>query len=177
MEIHKGDIWDLKDDHAICIPTNLGWRKSNGTNVMGRGLAKQACLRYSNLPTVIGTQYRRRSRQTNLNENPPVFRSIMPDGVELIFLPTKRLREPAFLSWKQDADVQLIRKSLTTLKEKHIGKTAKPKIAIPLVGAGNGHLSPAIVEAVIQEMLGSEKNVTLVLYVGLRARQRESKKK
>jgi len=163
MEIHKGNIWSLRKDHAIVIPTNMGWKK-DGTNVMGRGLAKQAAERYRGLPKLLGKEYGIAGAfgLMKANNDPPVVRTQEPDGVELIFVPSKKLVIPAYLSWKEKADLALIRKSLEKLKRIHLGRTRKPKIAIPLIGTGNGQLPKSLVDDLIHELFVKEEKVTLV---------------
>lgn len=169
MEERKANIWDLADDHAIVIPTNIGWTKL-GENTMGRGLAKQAAKKFPNLPKVLGERYKyihsRRSRtdEPGVNDKPPVL-IVRPDSRhELVFLPTKKLISPAYLSWKQPSDLHLIAKGLHYLKDNTMAQLKKPRVAIPLVGAGNGKLDKKAVEATIKNILGDLDNVTLVIF-------------
>ena len=169
MEEKTINIWDLGQDHAIVIPTNIGWTK-DGNNVMGRGLAKQAAKRYPNLPQVIGERYkmlhsgRTRLGKPSVNENPPVFIIRVPGDFELVFLPVKKLVRPAYLSWKNPADLQFIAKGLHYLRDNTIAKLKKPRLAIPLVGSGNGRLDKKAVRLTIERILGDLDNVTLVIF-------------
>lgn len=145
MEKKKGNIWDFFRDHAIVIPTNIGWTKA-GENVMGRGLAKQAAKRFPDLPKVLGKKYqiihtgRCRTRYPSVNDKPPVLIVRPNDKFELVFLPTKKLVRPAYLSWKQPSDLRFIAKGLHYLRDYTLTQLKKPRLAIPLIGAGNGKL-------------------------------------
>ena len=50
MQTANGDIWNVEPKDAwIVVPTNVGWKR-DGSNVMGAGLAKQARLKFKQLP-------------------------------------------------------------------------------------------------------------------------------
>jgi len=172
MEVRTCNIWDLKETHAICIPTNLGW-KADGSNVMGRGLAKQAARRFRKLPKFIGESYR--TIQTkfhtgvsdkSINQLAPII-SITINETELIMIPSKKLVKPAYLSWKQKSDERLISRALWHFRDKILAdEFHRMFFAVPLVGAGNGQLDEELVESIIKSILGDVSGVELIKWNG-----------
>ena len=189
MREKKCNIWILDGTHAIVIPTNMGWR-GDGRNIMGAGLAKQAKKRCGDVSLIVGEfyrNYRRSWTHESMNMRPPVFSavfkregkgpdsSLVPiskeatkelgkyDWVEMIFVPTKKLIKPAYLSWKPNAELRIVRRSLRRLKKI---KTLRSKIAIPLVGAGNGKLKEEAVVMSVRQLLGDDDRFTLVFPSG-----------
>ena len=81
------------------------------------------------------------------------------DWIEMVFVPSKKLIKPAYLSWKRSADLRMVRRSLRRLKKI---QTLRSKIAVPLIGAGNGQLNADVVEASIKEILGDDDRFTIV---------------
>jgi len=140
------NIWDLHSTHWIVIPTNIGW-KSNGDNVMGAGLAKQAALKYPDLPKFYG-DYCQEDMEASAVIAYPEFK--------LIMFPVKELnRNHPHLSWKQDASLPLIEKSAKELS------IFPGNIAIPMVGCGAGNLKEEEVLPVLERYL-SKDNFILV---------------
>jgi len=172
MKTRICNIWDLKDTHAICIPTNLGWR-TDGTNTMGRGLALQAARRFRKLPRFIGSSYRQIQTKfhtgisdLSINQLAPIISTIVRD-TELIMIPSKKLIKPAYLSWKQKSNPRLISKALWHLREKISNdEFYRMFFAVPLIGAGNGELTEEWAEGVIVSILGDVPGVELVKWDG-----------
>jgi len=172
MQIRTCDIWDLKETHAICIPTNLGW-KNDGSNVMGRGLAKQAARRFRKLPKFIGNSYRQIQTkfhtgvsEISINQLAPIISTIM-NGTELIMIPSKKLVKPPYLSWKQKSDARLISRALWHLREDILGdKFHRMFFAVPLIGAGNGQLSDELSQSIVESVLGNVPGVELIKWNG-----------
>jgi hypothetical protein len=141
-----GDIWFWhKIGHYIVIPTNAGW-KSDGTNVMGIGLAKQAAEKYSNLPSRYGKFCK------------DCYPYAFIEDMRLILVPTKRLNiAHPYLSWKNDSDYDYIKEGLqwmnsnlymcTQVKEE--GKS----IYVPILGTGGGNLELNSVKHLMDEIL------------------------
>lgn len=169
MKIKNVNIWELKETHVICIPTNLGWNNAT-ENVMGAGLAKQAKKRYPKLPKHLGMKYHHVQmrfhvgvREKSINEDPPIIRFIMPDGVELAMLPSKKLVKPPYLSWKQKSNIQLIAKGLHRFRSLVENDFFEHMFfAIPLIGAGNGGLSEELVKVTLRRIVGDLPEVTFV---------------
>lgn len=115
-----GDIWDF-DCNVRCIPTN-GFVKKNGQAVMGAGLARQAALRYPDLPYILGTMI-------GMGGN-----RIYQLRHDLMSFPVKRV-------WWEEANKLIILDSteqLLTLADKI---SSWKTIALPRVGCGNGKLN------------------------------------
>ena len=134
-----GDIWKWLDDGChLVIPTNIGWRM-DGSNVMGAGLAKQAATRYPKLDKWYGMICSACQHIT------PVCLADVPDA-PLIMFPVKPLnREAPNLSWKSGANVDLIYKSTKQLASFRLIR----RIALPMVGCGNGGLDPELVRPIL----------------------------
>lgn len=172
MEIRNCNIWDLKETHAICIPTNLGWR-NDGHNVMGRGLAKQASRKFRGLAKFVGQSYRRiqtkfhtGNSDVSINQLTPIISTIIKD-TELIMIPSKKLIKPPYMSWKQKSDPRLISRALWHLREEiSEGNFHRMFFAIPLIGAGNGELTEEWSEGVIKSILGDVTGAELIKWNG-----------
>jgi hypothetical protein len=146
MQTIVGDIWGLaaKID-AIVIPTNVGWR-SDGRNVMGRGLARQAARRWPELPGDYGTFCRMHGRAT------PVALYPLPAGNKwckmLLLFPVKPLDiNKPHLSWFQPANAAYIEAHLMRLGEapesgvlKDLDIAGGARVLVPSLGCGNGTL-------------------------------------
>jgi len=146
MREHTGNIWDWIGRAKLVITTNVGWR-SDGTNVMGAGLAKQAAYRYPGIAAWYGAWCRDHSTESCVVEHPQH---------PLIFFPTKRLNPSApHLSWQYDADVDTIARSLRDLAQ----WPGDGMIAVPMVGTQNGNLKEAVVLPWLQEYLVSDRFV------------------
>jgi hypothetical protein len=162
MQELTGDIWQLamKTD-AIVIPTNIGW-KSDGRNVMGRGLARQAARRWPELPAVYGDFCETYKSTTPIMMfRPPNMRWCRM----LLLLPVKPLdREKPYLSWRQEASLPLIEhhvQALANFATQYMetdGGTPftcdnPSRILVPTVGCGNGGLDEALVLPVLKRYL------------------------
>lgn len=151
IRTERGNIWDHHASHHIVIPTNIGYKKKGGENVMGRGLAAQAAKRFPELPRWYGEYCRTFGKDT------PVV--IYPDG-RLILFPVKPLNEAApWLSWTNSADLKLIERSAQQLARVII----EGPVAVSLVGCGNGGLDMGDVRPILDKHLSS-KRFTLVLW-------------
>jgi hypothetical protein len=149
-----GDIWNwLAEPHncEVVIPTNIGW-KSDGSNVMGAGIAKQAILRYGrDIAKWYGAICQACGPHT-----PVVIHEEHP----LIFFPVKTLDyDDPQLSWRRDADLALIERSTQQLAALRLGP-----FALPMVGCGNGKLNEADVYPILKSAFQNENHVTLVRY-------------
>ncbi len=151
MNIVSGNIWDKwYDSYMRVIPTNLGWR-SDGCNVMGRGVARQAAEQYSGLAEWYGSECQRMRRYGR--DSLVCFRA------QLIMLPVKPLDKiQPHLSWKGKADPDLVLRSIQRLAAGYDSYN----VVLPLVGCGNGGLDPAVVAPMLTQYLAAD-NFTLVL--------------
>jgi hypothetical protein len=142
-----GDIWFWhKIGQTIVIPTNAGW-KSDGTNVMGAGLAKQASEKFPKLSLEYGRFCQQKVSHIIFNQ------------YKLILVPSKPLTSAKpFMSWNQDADYKVVETSLYWLED-HIGEVATTKLYVPLLGTGSGKLEKREVQAMMDRILKNNRIV------------------
>jgi hypothetical protein len=140
-----GDIWIYwKLGSAIVIPTNAGW-KSDGTNVMGAGLAKQAAAQFSDLTLRYGRNCKEKSPYQYYKD------------LRLILVPSKLLNEEKpYLSWQGDSDINVVKESLIWLNT-NADSFESDKVYVPLLGAGNGHLDDDVIKKIMKEHLKHPK--------------------
>ncbi len=114
-----GNLWEF--DGIIAITTN-GFVKRDGTCVMGRGCARQAAVRFPELPGKLASRI---SAEGNHVFNFPEYR--------LITFPVKH-------NWWEAADLDLIERSARELLKIIEVKKIKEAIYLPRPGCGNGRL-------------------------------------
>ena len=136
MRIVKGDLWTMHEQGAwICVTTNGDIRKRDDALVMGRGIAREAKLRYPHLPFELG----RRVRQLG-------NRVVVAWDYRLISLPVKQ-------HWHEQADTALILASIEQLCKfvsEFPALREHGNVFLPKPGCGNGGLSWAIVRPIIE---------------------------
>lgn len=163
MRVYFGDIWDkVYLGYQITIPVNIGWKIRSTGNIMGRGLARQALDRYPKIDEFLG-EYQRKLWDT---DRPPMGdpRWIIkyPWG-PLIFFPTKPLDQgQPWLSWSQKSDKEMIGRLLGHFPE-FADRHKLQKIAVPILGAGNGGLNKREMEDFVRSKIGSDKRFLLVI--------------
>jgi hypothetical protein len=160
MHSLKGDIWVLANDmDYVVIPTNIGYTK-HGYNVMGRGLARQAALRFPSLTLDYGDICMKHQDQTPC----VTMRARGRHGSRnIILFPVKPFNsQRPYLSWRQPASIELIRRSLFQLAT--LADCAPRRVFIPDVGCGNGQLKVGEVRPLIEEYLGTFANVVHVIH-------------
>jgi hypothetical protein len=151
--LENTDIWSLVEKGAIGIPTN-GFVSRNGAGVMGAGLAYDAKDRYPGIVFDLGTHIRREGNVVGwLRKEPhqiiaipvkPSFHKIENQNQKKKILPKVRSiygigeTVPGFYCM---ADIKLIERSLNQLVD-FIEKNSLKTVFIPLLGCGNGGLSP-----------------------------------
>ena len=148
MTLLEADIWNPKFDSPCLqvVPTNLGW-KANGENVMGRGVAKQAAIRYPHLSSWYGWI-------CEVMANSGTMQLYKYDN--LLLFPVKPLNSTKpHLSWQQPADLALVTQSTKLLADWDIGKGTS--IVLPLVGCGNGGLPSQEVLSVLNYYLKDDR--------------------
>ena len=119
MQTIHDDLWNLHDKGITIVITTNHTIKSNGEAVMGRGIARQAALRYPTLPRMVGHHNRVKT---------PVM-----------YYPEFRLYTFTVKhDWWEDADPTLIRISYNTLFNDM--RRTDDMVAISRPGCGNGHL-------------------------------------
>ncbi len=139
MNIIKEDLFKyVGKGRAILVTTNQVLNR-NGDLVMGAGAAKAAALRWPQLP---------RMAAMSRHSVDLVFQDT--DGTWVGIFPTKK-------SWKDPADVKLIRKSIKELNFMAI-YTKDIEFHVNMPGIGLGGLSYQTVENLIKELL-TETNI------------------
>ena len=140
MRIIVGDLWEQYGEYIWrVIPTNLSV-KNNGYAVMGRGVAKQAIIKFPNLPQIHGKSLREGKREV-----------VAYDDMGLIAFPVKN-------EWHEKSNLEFIEKSTTELTQ--LGLVVNT-VYLPLVGCGFGELEPLSVLTMLAKML--DDKYTLVL--------------
>ena len=151
------NIWDWYDlGHWIVIPTNIGWT-ATGANVMGRGLAFDANKKFPGLAATYGEF---------CQDNRDSACVLILIDLKLILFPTKPLnKSQPHLSWQHGSTIETIKNSLDDLLFGLSEKTHSDEslfewmqddrkcIVFPLVGCGNGGLSPQVVVPILEEAL------------------------
>lgn len=122
MRTITGNLWDYfgnAEKYAVCITTN-GFVKKDGTAVMGRGCAREACYRIPNLPTTLAAH-------------------IKKNGNVACYLKAGLISFPVKHAWYEDADPVLISKSAEWL-QREAELTPHITYILPRPGCGNGKL-------------------------------------
>jgi len=147
MKEETGNIWHYPPrGYLIVIPTNMGWRK-DGWNVMGRGLAKQASMKFPKLPAIYGEMCQ------DMADTGPEIRF----WADLVLFPVKPLNEEfPYRSWQSHALPELIEQSAIQLAE---WTNEEEQVAVPLVGCGNGQLSETVVLPILNNYLNDDRFV------------------
>ncbi len=145
MKTAKGNIWSWLDKgYLVTVPTNIGWTK-RGHNVMGRGIAAQAKARFPELPGIYGEMCR------HMVARGPEVRFWGP----LVLFPVKALNlETPHLSWQAPALPDLIEQSTIQLAE---WTNPGERVAIPMVGCGNGGLQEEFVLTILEHYLDDDR--------------------
>jgi hypothetical protein len=126
-----GDFWTVQGD-ARCVTTN-GTLRANGNAIMGKGMALQAKQRYPKLEYTLGKLIQKYGNHT--------FKL----GNGLISFPTKR-------HWREDSDIELIKRSAQELVSILKDDPAK-RVLLTRPGCGNGNLDWEDVRPILQTIL------------------------
>lgn len=149
-----GDVWRLRrPKDFVVVPTNLGWTRE-GTNPMGRGVARGAAQRYADIPAWYGALCQRYGTGMQVCAHEPY---------RLIFFPTKPLARNPALSWKADASLDLIRKGRIELVALLPGLPPQGRVLLTALGCGAGNLDPTVVVPELLELTIYTPRVHLVL--------------
>lgn len=152
MIVLHGDIFRADPTDAfVVIPTNVGWRR-DGSNVMGRGVAKIAATLYPDLPSLYGAWCQERGADLFVCEK-----------YRLICAPSKPLlMQRPNMSWSQKADLLTVEDSYRKLLV-WVLSHKDAEVKTPLLGAGNGGIPNAEALRIINSV-GFPNRVFLVLY-------------
>lgn len=145
-----GSLWTFHSEgRPVVVTTNIGWKK-NGSNPMGAGVAKIAAEKYPELPGWYGRRCEKYGADTAV---------CYYEIGNLFLFPTKPLNESQpWMSWQNDSDTGLIKRSSIQLaKLVEVLSDEKgmfmPQVALPMVGCGNGNLSPRDVLPILRTFL------------------------
>lgn len=132
-----GDIWSFASQGWIVVTTN-SVIKSDGTAVMGAGIALEAARRFPNLPLELANHLR------TIGNHVHYFMDY-----KIITFPTKR-------HWKDKSDLDLIVQGATRLKSDLLTfryQQRPIKFFLPRLGCGNGGLAWEDVKKAIKPFL------------------------
>jgi hypothetical protein len=140
----------------VVIPTNIGYTKQ-GVAVMGRGIAKEASLRFVNLAVEYGDFCLKYKERTPV----AVTRVIgHHGGANILTFPVQPYYSQApHLSWRQPADIKLVERSCQQLAAMLPEYKESLRIYIGDVGTANG-LTVGPVRELIQRFFGEDERVT-----------------
>lgn len=155
MKTMYGDIMSFRGKGYIVIPTNIGW-KVDGSNVMGRGLARLVASIYPGLPKDYGAICQKYGEKTTCAV-------ISGYDAALIMFPVKPLnREAPWMSWKSMGSLELIERSAKHLAELEPSLPGGLPIAVPAVGCGNGGLDLSDVKPILERHLVSDRFILVL---------------
>jgi len=140
MKQVEGNLWDYHDSGQwIGIPTNLS-TTTQGLAVMGRGLAREARIRFPLLSAQLGNHI-----QNHKTRGSALFWFF---NLRIVCVPVKH-------EWRNPASLNLIRVSCTQLtRETHV-----PELYLPKLGCGYGQRTWEEVGPVMREELGDQFTV------------------
>jgi hypothetical protein len=131
ISLRFGDMMESvpSDPGAILVLTTNGFVRRDGACVMGRGIARQAALRWPDLPFKLGRLIREYGNRP-FRLTPTIWT-----------LPVKHV-------WYEPASMELIEASLEMMGLM-VAKFQPPSIHMPRPGCGNGQLSWRDVEPLV----------------------------
>jgi hypothetical protein len=130
-----GDLWEFDGINAI---TTNGFVKRDRTCVMGRGCARQAAVKFPELPRKLAS-------------------SISAEGNHVFYFPEHRLITfPVKHYWWEPADSGLIERSARELLKIIEVKKIKEAVYLP-PGCGNGRLKWEDVKKILSPILKSDQ--------------------
>lgn len=184
MKFSDKNIWE---HHAqgkyVVIPCNIGYDQK-GVGILGAGLAKQASVRYPNLPKLWGAWCKSRIETEKLIKelsgefelrdkmSGHMMRPLVLPAERLILVATKRLNvDSPHLSWKNDSDMNTVLLTIAFLHELvhpqyygselfHYG-SLNAEISIPMLGCGLGNLKHEEVMPELEKAFKYFKHVTV----------------
>jgi len=172
MQEVTGDIWGIDRACCVTIPTNVGYR-ADGRNVMGKGLARAAALRFPWLAETYGNDCLLHVRAHGAVEMQLALYSTSGSKWchSLLMAPVKPvLLDKPYLSWNQPASLARVELSLHRIQQmaesmvdnRVLSSTVGTHILVPLLGCGNGELASQDVLQLARVILTSDK-IILVL--------------
>lgn len=137
-----GNLWTVSTEW-LCITTN-GTLKKGGRCVMGAGCALQARKRFPDLDRHLGEKIRQKGNHVHY-----LGRINGTENRLLFSFPVKE-------HWREEADLNLIRRSCEELRALWLRAPSSPIVTIPRPGCGCGQLDYESVRPLLSEMLLEE---------------------
>jgi hypothetical protein len=171
MRIRYGDIWQHhhRPDVWVVVTTNTEVRCRNGTAVMGAGLAKQAALRFPDLPRIYGQVLQEVNPETGHPwasddwHNPQL--PWLYTKYRLVLFPTK-------VEWRLPSRMDLIHSNLYGFIQSWHSYCAEeldccvnngPYVAFPPLGCGHGGRDWVTeIEPMMSRILTSDRYVAVL---------------
>lgn len=135
MILEKGNMWSVFDSTDIFMITTNPIRRKDGAVVMGRGIALEAKTKYPTLPHDFG----------NMLETYPNNIGLIGhyDYTRIYWFMVKH-------HWRDRADLEVIKKSVTELRE--LLEWSDERVDMNFPGIGNGKLKREDVLPVLQTL-------------------------
>jgi len=144
MKERTGNLFEETGD-AICITTN-GAIKCNGCGVMGAGVAKEAAIRYPQLPKKLGSNLKQLGNHVNILDfiiHPTPSECKCPKYTYIVAFPVKHM-------WYDNADLTLIEQSCKELVAM-ADRIGWQNVSLPRPGCMNGKLEWATVKPICEK--------------------------
>lgn len=164
----RGDLWaeDVEgwkpgvDQPPWLVVTTNGETRANGAAIMGAGVAKDAALRWSSLPGLLGKRLRETGNcvyYMGVHRIPSSWSS--PDDPRLV---RGVVAFPSKHKWRDASDPALIDKSAAELV-RLVESCRKPPsvVVLPRVGTLNGRLGWSIVKPILEKHLKDDRYVVV----------------
>lgn len=135
MKEIQGNLWTWAQDapNTYIVITTNGTVKRDGCCVMGRGVAKQAAVRFPGLPAFLGEK-------------------ISTHGNHVHVLPGNLISFPVKFHWAEEANILLINRSVVELVDT-ADLIHATHIYMPRPGCGNGGLTWDVVRPLLVDKL------------------------
>ena len=143
MNLKQADLWVVGEDADAIVITTNGTVKRNGELVMGRGCAREAALRFPDLPKFLVQRVESRGNNVHL---------FSIGGKMIVSFPVKR-------DWWEMAEIRLIAQSALQLVDL-TDRQGWRDVVMPRPGCGNGRLSWWDVQPILEDVL--DERFTLV---------------
>ena len=131
-----GNLWDLAKGKVLVLTTN-GTIRKDGACVMGRGIAKEAKMKFPRLPYKLGSLIKASGNN--------VYDLGTFSGYRIISFPVKH-------NWWEQANIELIKRSARQLV-KMADAFGWQEVYLPRPGCGNGRLRWEDVRSVLASVL------------------------
>jgi len=132
MQTKSGNMWDAYDDCDLFLITTNGSVKANNRLVMGRGIAREAMMRFPDLDLTIGQRIVQSGQHIN--------RAGANYWLYYLLIGKKIGAFQVKANWFDTASLDLIEGAVAALNA-YLVVFPKLKVCLNYPGIGNGHLS------------------------------------